>query len=226
MNNSKPILECVNLCKTFIDGKLSVEVLKDINLQIHPGEMVAVIGASGEGKSTLLHLLGGLDNPTSGHVKVYDKDITKLSETEKGLLRNKYLGFVYQFHHLLPEFNALENVCMPLLVRGLSPKQAKLKAKQLLDKVGLGQKLKRRIGEISGGERQRIAIARALVTDPICVLADEPTGNLDHRTAEQIIDLMLNLNKELQTSFLVATHDLTLANRMHRTLVLENATFK
>ncbi len=197
---SKSILECVNLCKTFIDGKLSVEVLKDINLQIYLGEMLAVIGASGEGKSTLLHLLGGLDNPTSGQVKIYDNDITKLSETEKGLLRNKYLGFVYQFYHLLPEFNALENVCMPLLIRGLHPEQAKQKGKQLLDKVGLGQKLKRRIGELSGGERQRIAIARALVTDPICVLADEPTGNLDHKTAEQIIDLMLNLNKELQTS--------------------------
>jgi lipoprotein-releasing system ATP-binding protein len=226
MNNSKPILECVNLYKTFIDGKLSVEVLKDINLQIYPGEMVAVIGASGEGKSTLLHLLGGLDNPTSGQVKIYDKDITKLSETEKGLLRNKHLGFVYQFHHLLPEFDALENVCMPLLIRGLHPKQAKSKGKELLDRVGLGQKLKRRIGELSGGERQRIAIARALVTDPICVLADEPTGNLDHRTAEQIIDLMLNLNKELQTSFLVATHDLSLADRMHRTLILENSIFK
>jgi len=226
MNNSKPILECVNLCKTFIDGKLYVEVLKDINLRVYPGEMLAVIGASGEGKSTLLHLMGGLDKTTSGQVKVYDKDITKLSETEKGLLRNKYLGFVYQFHHLLPEFNALENVCMPLLIRGLHPKQAKLTGKHLLDKVGLGQRIKHRIGELSGGERQRVAIARALITEPICVLADEPTGNLDHKTAEQIIDLMLNLNRELQTSFLIATHDLSLANRMHRTLVLENSIFK
>ncbi len=224
--NNRSILECANLSKTFVDGKLYVEVLKDINLQIYQGEMLAVIGASGEGKSTLLHLLGGLDNPTSGHVKVYDKDITKLSETEKGLLRNKYLGFVYQFHHLLPEFDALENVCMPLLIRGLYPKQAKLTGKHLLDKVGLSQRIKHRIGELSGGERQRVAIARALITEPICVLADEPTGNLDHRTAEQIIDLMLNLNKELQTSFLIATHDLTLADRMQRTLILENSIFK
>lgn len=223
MSNQNPVLECIDLCKTFADGKLYVEVLKNINLKVMSGEMLAIVGTSGEGKSTLLHLLGGLDRPTSGYVNVCAKNITKLSEKEKGLLRNKYLGFVYQFHHLLPEFDALENVCMPLLIRGISPKKAKHEAKELLTKVGLSQRLKHRVGELSGGERQRVAIARALITNPACVLADEPTGNLDHKTAEHIIELMLNLNKELQTSFLVVTHDLNLANRMQRKLTLENS---
>ncbi len=223
MSNVNPVLECVDLCKTFADGKLYVEVLKNINLKVHSGEMMAIVGASGEGKSTLLHLLGGLDKPTSGYVNVCAKNMTKLSEKEKGLLRNKYLGFVYQFHHLLPEFDALENVCMPLLIRGIHPKIAQHETKQLLEKVGLSQRLKHRVGELSGGERQRVAIARALITNPACVLADEPTGNLDHKTAEHIIELMLNLNKELQTSFLVVTHDLNLANRMHRKLTIENS---
>lgn len=221
MNNI--ILESINLSKTFADGKLYVEVLRDINLQIHRGEMVAVVGASGEGKSTLLHLLGALDIPTAGQVKVCGENITILNPQEQGRLRNKYLGFIYQFHHLLPEFDLLENVCMPLLIRGIAKKNAQQKARELLDKVGLTTRIKHRIGEISGGERQRVAIARAFVTDPICVLADEPTGNLDHKTAENVYDLILQLNKELGTSFLIVTHDLNLASRMHRQLVLKNS---
>jgi lipoprotein-releasing system ATP-binding protein len=217
------VLECVDLGKTFADGKLYIEVLKNINLKIMNGEMLAIVGASGEGKSTLLHLLGGLDKPTAGYVNVCGNNMTRLSEKDKGLLRNKYLGFVYQFHHLLPEFDALENVCIPLLIKGIHPSEAKKEAQELLAKVGLSQRLKHRVGELSGGERQRVAIARALVTKPACILADEPTGNLDHKTAEQIIELMLSLNKELQTSFLVVTHDLNLANCMHRKLTLENS---
>lgn len=218
----KTILESCNLSKIFADGKLYVEVLQNINLQIHAGEMIAIIGASGEGKSTLLHLLGGLDNPTSGYVKINDENITALSPAQQGYLRNKYLGFVYQFHHLLPEFDVLENVCLPLLLRGANPRVAKEKARELLVKVGLEQRMYHRIGEISGGERQRAAIARALVTQPICVLADELTGNLDHNTAEQIYELLLQLNQELKTCFLIVTHDLSLAARLHRQLTLKN----
>ena len=223
MNDNNLILESVNLSKTFADGKLYVEVLKDINLQIHRGETVAILGASGEGKSTLLHILGGLDKPTEGYVNVCGKNITTAAEKEKGLIRNQHLGFIYQFHHLLPEFDALENVSMPLLIRNTPPRKAKQQAKELLDKVGLSQRIKHRVGELSGGERQRVAIARALITNPACVLADEPTGNLDHKTAEQIIDLLFNLNKELQIAFLMVTHDLNLADRLDRKFVLENS---
>jgi lipoprotein-releasing system ATP-binding protein len=220
---SNIVLESINLSKTFADGKLYVEVLRNINLQIHHGEMIAVVGASGEGKSTLLHLLGALDTPSSGHVQVCEQNITNLTPKEQGRLRNKYLGFIYQFHHLLPEFDVLENVCIPLLIRGISPKIAKQKAEFLLEKVGLTPRIKHRIGEISGGEKQRVAIARALVTDPVCVLADEPTGNLDHITAENVYELILQLNQELGISFLIVTHDLSLASRMHRQLILKNA---
>lgn len=217
------ILEGVNLSKTFADGKLNVEVLRDINIKIQRGELVAIVGASGEGKSTLLHLLGALDTPTSGYVKICDENITFLAPAEQGKLRNKYLGFIYQFHHLLPEFDVLENVCMPLLIRGIAPKEAKLKGLNLLEKVGLTSRLQHRVGEISGGEKQRVAIARALVTDPVCILADEPTGNLDHLTAENVYKLILQLNKDLGISFLIVTHDLNLASRMHRRLILKNS---
>lgn len=218
----KHVLACTDLCKTYHDGELYVEVLKNINLKVVRGEMLAIIGPSGSGKSTLLHLLGGLDKPTSGVVEICGTDITKFSEKAKGLLRNYYLGFVYQFHHLLPEFNALENVAMPLLIRGLKPNDAAEKAELMLQQVGLAARLKHRIGELSGGERQRVAIARALVTCPSCVLADEPTGNLDHKTGAQIYDLISHLNHEFKVSFIIVTHDLSWAKRMSRTLILEN----
>ena len=217
------ILEGINLSKTFVDGGLYVEVLKDINIRIYGGEMVSVVGTSGEGKSTLLHLLGALDAPTTGYVRICDQNITNIPPKEQGKMRNKYLGFIYQFHHLLPEFDVLENVCMPLLIRGMLPKIAKQKAENLLEKVGLISRIKHRIGEISGGEKQRVAIARALITDPVCVLADEPTGNLDHSTAEKIYELILQLNKEFGTSFLIVTHDLNLASHMDRQLILKNS---
>ena len=220
------VVEAKSLSKTFADGTLYVEVLRDINLQVKQGEMIAVVGASGEGKSTLLHLLGGLDQCTAGSVEVCGQDLAKLNEAEKGMLRNKYLGFVYQFHHLLPEFDAVENVAIPLLIRGEKPKNARAKAEHILDTVGLSKRLAHRVGELSGGERQRVAIARAFVTKPACVLADEPTGNLDHKNAEQIFDLMLDLNKEFKTSFLIVTHDLSLAGLMQRQLILENGNFR
>jgi lipoprotein-releasing system ATP-binding protein len=216
------VLQCKSLTKTFTEGHLNVDVLKSVDLAVLPGEMLAIIGVSGAGKSTLLHILGGLDKPTSGEVLVAGVDIHKLSSAQRGVIRNRHLGFVYQFHHLLAEFNALENVCMPLLIRGIHPDQARAKATPILDKVGLAQRYQHRVGELSGGERQRVAIARALVTDPVCVLADELTGNLDKKTAEQVFELMLSLNQELKTSFIAVTHDLSLASRMNRTLSLEN----
>lgn len=219
MNN---VLSCHHLSKFFFEGELQVDVFQDINFAIQPGELVAIIGASGAGKSTLLHLLGGLDTPSAGYVMVGRNNITELSEKAKGKLRNRYLGFVYQFHHLLPEFNALENVCMPLLIRGLKPSAAIKKASDFIERVELQNRLKHRVGELSGGERQRIAIARALVTEPKCVLADEPTGNLDQRTADHVFQLMLRLNKQLQTSFVVVTHNQMLAEKMDRIMILEH----
>lgn len=216
------IIKCDNLIKTFDDGALRVEVLKGIHFSVQKGELVAIMGASGSGKSTLLHLLGGLDKPTTGKVWIAGNEITTLSETKKGEIRNRNLGFVYQFHHLLPEFNALENVCIPLLIRHTKPKIAEEKAKLLLEKVGLAKRFYHRVGELSGGERQRVAIARALVTDAHCILADEPTGNLDNRTTEQVFEILLNLNQELQTSFVIVTHDVKLAHRMNRILRLED----
>lgn len=227
MNKNKaPTVFCQNLGKTYIEGNLNVPVFKGLNFSILPGELIAIVGASGSGKSTLLQLLGGLDNPTTGEIFVAGKNLGKLNEKEKGFLRNEHLGFVYQFHHLLPEFNALENVCIPLLIRGTKPKLAKQKALKYIEQVGLLERQKHRIGELSGGERQRIAIARALVTEPKCVLADEPTGNLDEKTAQQIAELLLQLNKELATSFVIVTHNRELANKMDRILLLENESLR
>lgn len=223
MNN---IIQCHALGKTFRDGELCVNVFDNINLSIASSETVAIIGASGAGKSTLLQLMGGLDNPSSGYVTVKNKKITDIVEHERCELRNQQLGFIYQFHHLLSEFNAFENVCMPLMIAGLSKKIITEKAELILEKVGLKNRMTHRIGELSGGERQRIAIARALVHQPACVLADEPTGNLDHKTADIIFDLMLALNRAHQTSFVIVTHNEALAKRCDRVLTLGNGILK
>lgn len=216
------VIACEHLQKTYSQGPQEVHVLRDVNLKIAAGDRIAIVGASGSGKTTLLNLLGGLDLPTSGSVRVAGKDLASVNETERGLLRNKYLGFVYQFHHLLGEFTALENVCMPLLIAGVDVKLAQQRGEAMLAQVGLGTRTQHKPSELSGGERQRVAIARALVTEPRCVLLDEPTGNLDRNTAREIQRLLIELNTRLAISFVIVTHDEQLASAMNRQLVLRD----
>ncbi|MAZ38722.1 MAG: lipoprotein-releasing system ATP-binding protein LolD [Legionellales bacterium] len=216
------ILNCKQLEKVFNEGSIHTQVLKGIDLSVKKGEQIAIIGSSGSGKSTLLHILGGLDKPSHGQVLVNNIDIHALSETKRCQLRNKTLGFVYQLHHLLPEFSVFENVCMPLMLSKIPKTQVCERAEKVLNRVGLSHRLDHKLSEISGGERQRTAIARALVTNPLCVLADEPTGNLDNKTAESVYELMLELNQVYQTSFIIVTHDMQLAKRMDRILTLDN----
>ena len=222
MNSETPVISCKHLKKTYSEGAQAVQVLRDVNMEITSADRIAIVGSSGSGKTTLLNLLGGLDLPTGGSVHMAGKNVALVSEAERGHLRNKYLGFVYQFHHLLSEFTALENVCMPLLIAGVGIQTAKERAENILLRVALGERLSHKPAELSGGERQRVAIARALVANPRCVLLDEPTGNLDRHTAKEIQQLMAELNETLSISFVVVTHDERLASSMDRKLLLKD----
>lgn len=222
MNNTQPLLTAKNLYKTYKEGKMVTEVLKNVSFDLHPQSLLAIIGSSGSGKSTLLHLLGGLDKPTSGEIIFKSQQLNQLSEQAKAKLRNQDIGFVYQFHHLLPDFTALENIAMPLLISGVSPNEAKKRAKDMLASVNLTNRAEHRPSELSGGERQRVAIGRALINNPSLVMADEPTGNLDKTTADAIFDLLIKLNKEQGTAFLVVTHDLELAKKLDKQLVMSD----
>ena len=224
--NKEAVIQCQNVGKTYDDGSLKVEVLRNIDFQVASGEGIGIIGASGSGKSTLLHILGGLDKPTSGEVKIQGQGLNSLSQVAIGQLRNRHLGFVYQFHHLLPEFSALENVMMPLLGARKSRAEAQAAAAKILEKVGLGSRMTHRPGELSGGERQRAAIARALVTKPDCLLADEPTGNLDRKNATHALEMMLELKRELGTALIVVTHDEQLAKRFDRVLTMDDGSLR
>ncbi len=221
MNNT-PLLQCNHLTKRYQEGKLYADVLRDVSFSMQPGEMMAIVGSSGSGKSTLLHLLGGLDQPTSGEVIFEGQELNRLSSPARAQMRNRRLGFIYQFHHLLPDFSALENVAMPLLIGGGTPRQAQKDAREMLAAVGLEKRSQHRPSELSGGERQRVAIARALVNRPSLVLADEPTGNLDKRTADSIFELLGELNMRQGTAFLVVTHDLQLAGQLNRQLEMRD----
>ncbi len=217
------VMETLDLCKSFNDGNGSLlHVLSDVNLTVRAGEKIAIVGASGSGKSTLLHCMGGLDMPSSGQVIIEEEDISRINEARRCRLRNRNLGFIYQFHHLLPEFTAQENVAMPALIRGVSPRQAMLQARLLLEKVGMTRRLHHKPAELSGGERQRAAIVRAIINEPRCILADEPTGNLDRATAEQAIQVLLRLNNEYGTSLVVVTHDMALAEKMDKIYTIDN----
>ena len=223
-NVNDSVISCSRISKSYKQGSNTITVLDKVDLNIKAAERVAIVGTSGSGKTTLLNLLGGLDLPTSGNVTVAGKNLNNINDSERGLLRNEYLGFVFQFHHLLGEFTALENVAMPLFINGRSPQEAEASAEEMLKRVGLGSRFSHKPSELSGGERQRVAIARALVNTPKCVLLDEPTGNLDKFTAGEIQSLLIDLNDSFDTSFIVVTHDELMANSMHRKIVLEGGT--